>query len=387
MTAPVTSSAYYSVLIADTLTDEVLAEAPISISEYTRVLNDTSVLNGSLFLPAMATYGVDTAEATEPIKRTIYLLRDGTPIWGGPITGAEYQSEDDTVIINASDWFWILDRRNILPDPATLPPANIAERVVAFIDEEQNDIVRELLRLAQLGTNRNLRLIAEAGDSGIFRERTYYGYELRKFGVALRQLANVIDGPDISMTVGFSNAQVTPVRLVRIGTPYLGAEGDAHDWEYRSGNMRDYSYPLDPSEHCDRFYAVGDGTDIGTPIVMRDRGADLGEDLAGWPGLDAEEQYSSVLDLDTLADHALDQLARRRGYRVVIDAKINGGVTPKISDYAPGDFARFVVDSGYHTLDTTTRIVGDRVSIDQETGDEVVDLMLAPLISDEGGGV
>lgn len=383
MSAPFPNSAvYYSVLIADTLTDEVLAEAPIAVQEYTRTLNDTAVMRGSLFVPAISTYhGVDAHDATLPVRRTIYLLREGTPVWGGPLTGSVYDSESNTLALDAADWFWILDRRNVLPDPATLPPANIAEQVVSFTDEDQNDIVRELVRLAQLGTNRDLLLEADSGTSGIFRDRTYYGYELRKCGTVLRQLAEVIDGPDIRFDVRYSNESPTPVRAVRIGTPYLGAEGDAHDWEYGGGNLRDYTYPLDPSEHCDRFYAVGDGTDIGTPIVMVDRSA-LGEDLAGWPGLDADEQYSSVIETDTLGLHALDQLARRYGYRVVVEAKINGNVTPKVSEYAPGDFANFTTANDYHTHETSTRIVGDRVSIDSETGEENVDLVLAPALSD-----
>lgn len=379
-------SVYYSVLVADTLTDEVVAEAPIAVREYTRVLNDMATCAGSLFVPAIKTYGVDAVEATLPVRRAIYLLREGTPVWGGLITGAEYDSESDRVEINASDWFWVLDRRNILPDPASAPPDNVAERVVAFTDDDQNDIARELIRLGQLGTNRDLLLVPDDNLSFIPRDRTYYGYELRKVGVALRQLANVINGPDIRFDVAHSNDQSTPVRAVRLGDPYLGAEGDAHDWEYRSANTRDYRYPLDPSEHCDRFYAIGDGESIGTPIVMRDRAADLGEDLAGWPGLDADEQYSGVDDPDTLAGHALDQLARRSGYRIVMDVKINGGATPKISEYAPGDYARFVADGNYHSLDTTTRIVADRVSINDETGDEDVDLVVAPIVSDPEGG-
>lgn len=382
ITAPEVSSVYYSVLIADTVTDAILAEAPIAVNEYTRMLNDTGTLRGSLFVPAMTMHGVDAAEATLPVKRTVYLMREGVPVWGGPITGASYDSDADVVELDASDWFWILDRRKVLPDPDDDPPTNIAEQTVTFTDDEQCDIVRELLRLAQLGVNRDLMLIPDEGVSGIFRDRTYYGYELRNFGTVLRQLANVIDGPDIRFDVGFSNDQPTPLRVVRIGTPMLGAEGDAHDWEY-GGNLSSYTYPLDPSEHCDRFFAVGDGTDVGTPIEWIDR-TGIGEDLAGWPGLDADEQYSSVIELPTLAEHALDQLARRRGYRVVADAKINGNITPRISDYAPGDYARFVAANGYHELDETTRIVGDRVSVDPQTGDETVDLMLAPVLT-EGG--
>jgi hypothetical protein len=165
--------------------------------------------------------------------------------------------------------------------------------------------------------------------------------------------------------------------VLRIGTPHLGIEGGPLVWEY-GGNLIDYEFPLDPSDHADRFYAMGDGGETGTPIVAVERAADLGEDTENWPALDAWQSYSNTIDANTLRDHGLDELQRRRGYRTVISATVLGNVAPVVGTYEPGNYAQLVAETEFHSLDVVTRVVGDTVDVTESEG-EIVQLDLAPI--------
>jgi hypothetical protein len=370
--------ARYSAVLVDTLTDAVAAvDLPLTRLRYRLALNDTGTADGVLDVRAMAAAGLAPAEATEPVRRTCYLYRDAQPIFGGQVTASDYDDGTETVVLGLSDWFWVLDRRVIMPDPATLPPANVAERVVAFVGVDQCAIVRELVRLAQIGDARDLKLVCSTGNSGVLRDRTYYGYELRNTGTSLRQLADVIDGCDVRMGVTYREGQATPERTVLIGTPLLGSTASGLVWEAGS-NVYGYGYPRDASEHADRTYSVGDGAETGTPIVVRDRAADLGEDTAGWPALDAVDSYSSVTDPETLREHGDDQLGRRRGSRVVLGVSAAGALDPVVGSFEIGQYARFVAANRFHDVDVNTRIVGLDVEITEEAG-EVVKPLLMPV--------
>lgn len=371
----------YTARVVDTLADTVVDTVPLRGLKYAKRLNSAGTASATLDLAAFRGRGTDAHGATEPVVRSVYLYRDETPVWGGLITGRTYDSSDETIAIDLADWWWILDRRVIRPDPATLPPDNIAEQVVAFLGTDQNDLVRELVRLAQLGTNRNLRLNPTAGLSLVSRERNYFGYELRRYGEVLRQLSQVIDGPDLRFDVAFVNGSPTPQRVLHIGTPLLGREEAAVKWEH-GGNMLSYTFPADPSEHADRVYSVGDGIALGTPILVLER-ADLGEDVGSWPALDiVVNGESGTIEADTLLRNALDRMNASAGYLTVIAAVVRGDAAPLLGSYVPGQDSSLIVDNMFHELDLLTRIVGVEVEVGDEG--EKVTPELSPVISSGG---
>lgn len=364
----------YTVVLADTLTDGVIAaELPLASLRYSLRLNDTGYGSFSVPARALATIGEGPEAATEPGKRTVYLYRDDVPVHGGVVTFSTYQDESAMIDISFSDWFWLLDRRVVLPDPATLPPANIAERAVLFSNVEQCDIVRELIRLSQLGTNRDLKIVCSTGSSGQPRDRSYYGYDLRIYGTVLRQLANVIDGCDLRFTVTAREGFATPQRTLLIGTPYLGSHtASGAVWEPGT-NVFNYEFPRDPSDHADRCYAVGDGAETATPVAYRDRG-ELGYDLAGWPAMDAVDSYSNT-GADRLAELALDELMKRRGHATVLGVDASGYLDPAIGSFEIGQFATFTAENPFHTVTLSTRCIGLDVEISEEEGETVTPLL------------
>ena len=381
----------YRYLVADLRTNAILAELPLHDVEFNKPLNASGAFSASWKLDRTpATLRVDPYDLTTPTRRVIYALRDDRPIWGGIIWTAEYDSEADTVRIGAGEFWSYFDHRKLVPvldlaeradgTRAAPDPYYIAGLSVDLVDVEQNDIARHLVQLAQAHAGGDIGVEVDDTSSGIWRTRHYYGHSLADVGETLRQLCNVIDGPDIVFDVA-PGRDGRIRRILRLGTPTLGQQGSGHVWEYRAdgGNVLRYSWPRDGTRMVTRAYATGDGVDLGTPIaVTEDRGA-----LATWPLLESETLYSSVLEYDTLQGHADSDQHTGRLPVVLPRITVRGDVAPTAAEIDRGDDGRLVLAPDLwhrHGVDTAVRVVDMKFTPSQDA--ERVELTLAPLLDD-----
>jgi hypothetical protein len=103
-------STNYRYIVVDTLSDQVLAELPLVDVSYTNVLNAAGTFNGSLPITSDTT-AYDIYNTTLPGKTSIYVLRDGTCVWGGIISTRSYNIKEKILDITADDFVSYLDRR------------------------------------------------------------------------------------------------------------------------------------------------------------------------------------------------------------------------------------------------------------------------------------
>jgi hypothetical protein len=381
----------YTYEIRDLATNELLENVPLRDVSFSKILNDTSSCTATLPLPLYDSLGKlrETYELTTPAHTCLYVYRDTKPVWGGVIWTSLYNSEQSTIQLGAADWWSLLDHRKILPvltASAFTNTGHVAGLKTTYTQQDQNEICRQLLAQAQAHTGGNLGIVASTSNSAILRDRTYPGFSMTSLGDALRNLSQVIDGPDIRFDVGHAGADGKPARLMLIGTPRLGQVGSEHVWEL-GGNIASYSWPRDATRMRSRSFAVGEGTDEGTPIGVSE---DTGLYTLGWPLLEDDSSYDRTSgDTSTLIAHAAADQELGRLPVVLPMLKVRGDVAPTVAELSPGDDGRVIINDHFHGygpplgsrgLDTYMRLVKMEVS-PTEAG-EFATLTMAPTLED-----
>jgi len=383
ITAPV-----WTFSLADLGTGITLADLPFDGVSYSTPLNDAGTFGASLMLDDDIARLHDVRDLTTPGRRCFYAFRDSVPMFGGIIWTSTYDSSSQTVQIGGADWWSYFDARKVLPSLAALNPAlttEVATLAVDFDNEDQNAIARALVALAQSHTGGDIGIELDTSLSGLFHDRTYYGYDLADVGEALRQLCNIIDGPDMRFIVAADPAAPSGVaRRLVIGEPWLGQQGSQHVWEH-GRNLTGYTWPRNGASMATRAFAIGEGMEQGLKIGWHE---DPNPYSQGWPLLETEASHTTVRVDATLVEKAeADQFARRNPI-VLPTLALRPGVAPHLGDYSTGDDARLIVkdrywggadDFGGTGLDTSIRIIDTQVSYSASAG-ESVKVVCAPLV-------
>ena len=232
---------------------------------------------------------------------------------------------------------------------------------------------------------------------------TYRGFELRSVGEELDQYSDTVNGFEyrVDCDLVYVGSVATFTRtfvLMPIDFPNPPAEGQVSDpsrfgadelvFEY-PGNILDATLDENAEDSATRFFVVGNIPDLGEDASQPYAAAsatDLMEQ--GWPILDQEETRNEVQDEELLYGHAQRYLTESRPPISDIKVKVNGSLTPKVGEYAPGDwcclaindeFVRMRLASDLEPRDTilVRKIDGYKVSVpDTPTFGEEVELIL-----------
>lgn len=372
----------WTYLVADLLTGTIGAELPLSGVTMTKVLNDSGTFTGNLQLGKPGSFVGDVFGLTTPARTALYALRDGVPWWGGILWTTRYDSTSSTLQIGGADWWSYFDHRKIVPLLGTVDgPSTVAGWSVTY-NEDQNQIARDLVALAQTHTAGNIGMIVDSSSSGLTQNITYDGYSLNALGDALRALTKLKGGPDIRFDVGSPRDGTNrPARLMLVGDPTLAQDGDPLVIEY-GGNMISYMWPRDGSAMATRTYAVGSGTEEATPISVNE---DVTKYADGWALLEQELPFDTISDSPTLTASAEAATASASRPLAVPTFVVNGDMDPKLGQYAPGwEFRALISDAYFYdnppnsdALDTLVRLVS--ISVSPGDGVEQVTLAVNPI--------
>lgn len=383
ITAPV-----WTFSVADLQTGIVLADLPFDSVSYTTPLNDAGTFGASLMLDDDIARLHDVRDLTTPGRRCFYAFRDGAPMFGGIIWTSSYDSGSQKVSVGGADFWSYFDARKVLPSLAALDSnltTEVATLVTDFDNEDQNEIARQLVTLAQSHTGGDIGIELDSSFSGFFHDRTYYGYDLADVGEALRQLCNIIDGPDMRFIVAADPTAPSGVaRRLVIGEPWLGQQGSQHVWEY-GRNLTGYIWPRNGASMATRAFAIGEGMEQGLKIAWHEDTAPYSQ---GWPLLELEVSHTTVRLDATLVEKAEADQASKRNPIALPTLTLRPGISPHLGEYSTGDDARLIVQDRYWGgdgffpglgLDTTVRVIDTQVSYSASAG-EAVKLVCAPLV-------
>lgn len=372
----------WSYLVADLRTSTIIGDLPLTGVRMSKVLNGSGQMQATLNLGDPKVQVLSIYDLTAPVRRVIYAVRDNRPWWGGIIWARDYDSDTKQVTVGLADFWSYFDHRKVLPILAAAPFAAktyVARRTTVYTQLDQNTIARNLVTLAQSHTAGNIGITFDTGLSGILRDRAYEGYDLIDTGEALRNLAEVISGPDVLFDVGEFDSAGKPRRLMRTGTPQLGQMGSDHRFDV-GGNCLSYKWSSGGGGMATRVFAEGEGGDERAAIIAGAEDTSLY--TTGWPLVETDESFAGVTNYTTLQQHADTLLAALRLPVLTINLAVRPNLAPNLGEIGMGDDARLVIPKGDlfrpEGLDLPIRLVGVEVTVD-DSGDEQVTLACASL--------
>ena len=273
----------YRYLFADLLTNDILAELPLTGVTFTQALNQAGTLNAHLLISDAREGAYDIQGSTIPGRTALYVERDNVLVWGGIIWLRTYNADKQTLDFSAREFESYFERRRIAVSQA-------------YNNTDQLTVVESLVNNAQSATNGNIGIIVGSETSSVLVTRVYYQYELKNLFEAIKDLATSSEGFDFNIDV-YYDSSLNPRKILRLdypyrGTPYSSTSPTALVFEF-PGNIIAYDYPEDASITANLLWGVGPGSNEGKLLAE----ADIpGQWAAGWPLLEDATNYADVYD-------------------------------------------------------------------------------------------
>lgn len=357
----------YRYLFADLLSNEIIAELPLTGVSFNQQLNTAGTLQAHLLLSGINAFGFNVDASTQPGRNALYVDRNGTLVWGGVIWNRSYNSNDQTLQISAREFESYFERRRI-------------STTQVYTNTDQLVIARSLINAAQAVPSGDIGVQVGSETSGVLIDRTYYNYELKTVYGAIQDLSKADNGFDFNIKVEYDPITFEPTKTLVLGYPRTGnidtGVGDIQTpvFEFPAGNVVAYEYPEDGSIVANKVFALGAGSNEGKLISIA---TDASKIAAGWAVLEDQANYSDVVDQTLLDQLASGQVLALSEPPPVIKLVVPAFQVPEFGTYDIGDDARLrILDERFPTgLDQVYRIVGLNVQ-PGEDGPERVTITL-----------
>jgi len=298
----------YRYLLCDLLTDQLLAQVPLTGVSFDRRISRTGSLTATLEASTPNLLRIGHTLFDYAGRAALWVERDGALWWGGiPWTVIPTQAERGpvTLSVTAATFDSYAHHRRLY-----------ADRSYTAVD--QGVIIPDLWRAIQSDSSGDIGMVAEDQPTGVLRDREYLESDHQWVGELIENLGDVIDGPEHTVDV-YNAGDGTRVKRLRVAQT-LGSPEVRHVFQrtHGGGRILEWEKAADAVDGGTAFRAKGNATgDAGNageaaPIPMSDlvERTDLLD--AGWPRLDVTEDYSDVTDKDTLDGYA-EGLAVTRG--------------------------------------------------------------------------
>ena len=356
----------YRYLLADVLTNQILAELAITNVNFTQQLNAAGTFTGELLLTGVNTAKLNVLNSTIPARCAIYVDRSGVLVWGGIIWNREWDTGNQRLKITAREFESYFERRRITS-------------TLVFTNQDQLTIAENLINAAQSVPYGNINVLIPSTTSGvIIGSQIYYNYELKTYFNALLDLAKNNNGFDFNIKVAYDGSG-NPTKTLQLGYPRLGntyssSSATVPVFQIPAGNIVQYNYKEDGTKAANSVYATGAGSNEGKLIA---NSVDTTKTLSGWPLLEDSSNYSNIADSTLLGGLASGQVLATSYPPQTLQIVAPPYLDPVFGTYNLGDQARVILKDDFYpsTFDGNYRIVGLNVS-PGENGPERVTLTL-----------
>ena len=355
----------YRYLLADVLTNQILAELSLTNVNFTQQLNSAGTFTGDLLLSGVNSTALNVLNSTIPARCAVYVDRSGVLVWGGIVWAREWDSGNQHLKISAREFESYFERRRI-------------SSTLSFSSVDQLTVVQQLIQAAQAVPYGNIGVVVPSNTSGVTISQVYYSYELKTYFSAIADLAKNNNGFDFNIAVSYDGDK-NPVKTLELGYPRLGntyssTSATVPTFILPAGNIVQYNYKEDGTKATNTVYATGAGSNEGKLVATATDSTKL---TAGWPLLEDSINYSTITDATLLSGLANGQVLATSYPPQTIQVVAPPYVDPVYGTYNMGDQARLVItDNFYPTeFDGNYRIIGWNVT-PGENGPERVTLTL-----------
>jgi len=364
----------YRYLFADLVTNQVLAELPLTGVSFGQQLNAAGTMTAHLLISGVNTAGLNVLNATIPGRTAVYIDRNGQLVWGGVLWQREYTSNDQVIKLTAREFLSYFERRRITTGSGT------AYGALAYTGIDQLQIAQALISNASSAPSGNIGLLynqdpGSSSVSGITLSRVYYNYEVKTVFNAISDLSKQVNGFDFEISVyydgGGNPAKSFNTYYPRSGDTYNSTDPNAFVFEL-GGNIAEYDYLEDGSKAINQIYALGAGSNEGKLISIY---ADSTKLAAGWALLEDQANYSDITDPTVLSGLATGQVTAVSYPPITLKIVAPPYVNPTYGSYEIGDEVRVRITDPFfpNGYDAIFRIIGLTV-VPGEDGPERITL-------------
>ena len=367
----------YRYLFADLITNDILAEMPLTNVSFTQALNTPGSFSGSILGSDVRELGYDITGSTEPARTALYVDRDGVLIWGGIVWLRTWNSDTQHFDFSAREFGSYFERRRIAGSFMGY------DQALVYDNQDQLFVAQDLLTLAQAVPGGDIGVVVPTNTSGVDVTRVYYDYELKDVWGAIKDLSNQQDGFDFNIDVAY-DANLEPRKYASTSYPYRGTEynpanADALVFEF-PGNIVMYEWPDDGSVTANYMYGIGPNSNEAK--IRAEATAPTDQIAAGWPLLEDSVSYTDQYDPDLLYQQTLGEVTAKQVTVVTPKIVVPAYADPVLGSYKTGDECllritddRFPNDGSGFGLSVVKRIVAISVQ-PGEDGPERVTLTL-----------
>ena len=354
----------FQVFLCDTVTGKIIGYVPVSQLSWGMRLNAPGTVSATLPVRAEEFRMLDLRLNAQVLSRSLGVVYRGTILECGPIWTQEYDADKETLRLQASGLWSILNGRKLLPGsvpgsalrPGSGAPDPAAARVT--IRGSLRDIARELVRASIQdnpftrpdGLNAgHLNIVLPEVEGGT-NERNYQGYDLGWTGARLEELTKLQNGPDLRFRPRFNAEDATFVEWVMEGgtaaNPLLTQDGPEWLWDaaVELSGIVGMSVSRDATTLAARSWISGDGQEAEKQIVWA---TDPTLTDYGFPWVEIDEAPHDVVGTEVLQGHADRLLAEASAPWDQWSLQVRADESPRLGDYLPGDWAAVNIGDGH----------------------------------------
>jgi hypothetical protein len=322
----------YRYLFADLITNDILAELPLTRVSFTQVLNTPGSFSGTILGSDANELGYDITGSTIPARTAIYVDRDGVLIWGGIIWVRTWDSDSQHFSFSAREFGSYYERRRITGDFMD------GDQAIAYVNQDQLFVAQDLMTLAASIPGGDIGIVIPNNASGILVDRVYYDYEFKDVWGAIKDLSNQDDGFDFNIDVAY-DTNLEPRKYAHTdypyrGTPYVSTSPTALVFEF-PGNIVTYEWPDDGSVTANTMYGIGPNSNEAK--IRETAVSPLNQIANGWPLLEDTVSYTDQYDPTLLFQQTLSEVTARQNPVVTTKVVIPAYAAPVLGSYKTGD--------------------------------------------------
>lgn len=332
-------SADYRVLIVDTRSGAVLDDLPFSGFTLNATVDWSRHDTMTVDVPLT---GTDerrvrfTGIAFEPWKRSLCLVRNGAPVWAGPLITTSWGHT--SVTFGCGGLSRLLDARMIF--------MNLVGSLT-LVSSARDAIVRLFVTATDDGGAYVLPLDPQAEDGlGSLEQRSWMARDLPTIYESIKKIVEEDGAPDVRLEASL-NANLSQLTWrARYGTPHLGRVDPYVAWDFPA-NIMSLTGDLDGSSLLTRGFMLGDGQEDDRVIV------DATNSLTsqGYPVLErADRTAVSTRDVNVVKALADSYVAvntnQASSWNVAVDQEY-----PGLDGWSLGDNAKFRVSGHWFLSD------------------------------------